>query len=148
MAHGNMWLKARGIRKGNFLRRFCSTCLNLCVLNLLVLIFLFWSANKNEVEFVLFLPCHPLKQYLCSVGEGKFLHSFDYFEVQLSAWMCKCLSHITMQSEFRLTSQFWSFFTFGFRQLLNIFGEHHQCGLLHRGQLLLQTYLEGGIHWA
>lgn len=87
------------MRKDNFLKRFCHACLKLCIFNRLVLIFIFCSANKIEV---LFFPSHPLKYFLCLFGSYTF-------EVQLSAWMCNCLPHMTMQSECKLTSQFWSF---------------------------------------
>lgn len=62
--------------------------------------------------------------------------------------MCNSLAHMTMHSEFRLASQFWRFFTSEFQELLGIFAEHHHCGLLQSGQVLPQTYLEGGIRWA
>lgn len=109
----------------------------------------FWSADKKEIEFVLFIPSQFLKYFLCSVGKRKFLESYEYLAVALSAWMYNCLAHITMHSEFRLTSQFWRFFYiwipgiawFFFLSITSVV-------LLQRGQVLLQTYLEGGIHWA
>lgn len=110
-----MWLKGRGMRKDDFLKRFCSACLKLCIFNLLILIFLSCSANKIEV---IFFPSHPLKYFLCSFGSYAL-------EVQLSAWRCNSLSCMTRQSEFKLTFQFWSFFTFGVQPLHNIFGDHH-----------------------
>lgn len=86
MPCGNMWLKDRGMRKDDILKRFFNACLKLCILNLLVLIFLFCSANKIEV---LFFPSLPLKYFLCSFGSYAL-------EVQLSVWMCNSLSCRTM----------------------------------------------------
>lgn len=91
------WLKGRGMRKDDFLTRFCRACLKLCIFNLLVLIFLFCSANKIKV---LFFPFHPPKYFLCSLGSY-------ILDVQLSVWMCNSLSCMTMQ--LKLTFQFGRF---------------------------------------
>lgn len=87
------------MRKDDFLTRFCSPCLKLCIFKLLLLIFIFYSTNKIEVHF---FPSHPLKYFLGSFGSYTL-------EVKLSAWMCNSLPCTTEQSEFKLTFQFWSF---------------------------------------
>lgn len=80
------------------------------------------------------MPSQFLKYFLCSVGKRKFLESYEYLAVALSAWMYNCLAHITMHSEFRLTSQFWRFFLhLDSRNCLVFFSEHHQCGPVTEG---------------